>query len=139
MPTTVQPYVKLHGSVNWVESSAGQRVLIMGGQKAVSIGSFPILTWYHEEFRKMLLRLGARLMVIGYSFSDVHINDAIADRLASGLKLYVVDPYALDVMKKDARIEKARSQLIGFSNRPISSTFGGDRHAHAQLSKFFAP
>jgi hypothetical protein len=138
MPTSVQPYVKLHGSVNWVESSAGRRVLIMGGQKAVSIGSFPILTWYHEEFRKMLLRPRARLMVIGYSFSDVHINDAIADRLASGLKLYVVDPCALDVMKKDARIEKARSQLIGFSNRPISSTFGGDRHAHAQLSKFFA-
>src|ERR1700694_3024117 len=44
---TVQPYIKLHGSVNWTESSVGQRVLIMGGQKAVSIGRFPILTWYH--------------------------------------------------------------------------------------------
>jgi hypothetical protein len=100
MPTTVQPYVKLHGSVNWMESNVGQRLLIMGGQKAVSIGRYPILTWYHDEFRKMLLRPSARLMVIGYSFSDAHINDAIADGLKAGLKLYVVDPYALDVLKK---------------------------------------
>jgi hypothetical protein len=28
-----QPYIKLHGSVNWVESSAGKRILIMGGEK----------------------------------------------------------------------------------------------------------
>jgi len=139
MPTTVQPYVKLHGSVNWVESSVGHRVLIMGGQKALSIGRFPILTWYHEEFRKMLLRPSVRLMVIGYSFIDAHINDAIADGIKSGLKLYVVDPYALDVLKKDSWIESARSQLFGFSPRPISTTFGGDRYAHKQLSMFFDP
>lgn len=72
-----QPYVKLHGSVNWVESNRGKRILIMGGQKAVSIGLYPILTWYHEQFRLMLTRPSARLMVIGYSFSDSHINDAI--------------------------------------------------------------
>jgi hypothetical protein len=139
MPTTVQPYVKLHGSVNWVESSMGQRVLIMGGQKAVSIGRYPILTWYHDEFRKMLLRPSARLMVIGYSFSDAHINDAIADGLKAGLELFVMDPCAPDVLKKDPRVPAARSQLIGFSTRPMSKIFGGDRVAHAQLSKFFDP
>jgi hypothetical protein len=48
MPTSVQPYIKLHGSVNWIESTIGERVLIMGGQKSVSIGRFPILTWYHS-------------------------------------------------------------------------------------------
>lgn len=79
MPTSVQPYVKLHGSVNWVQSSVGQRVLVIGGQNAMSIGRYPLLTWYHAEFRKMLLRPSARLMVIGYSFSDSHINDATAD------------------------------------------------------------
>lgn len=134
-----QPYVKLHGSVNWIESNIGKRILIMGGQKAVSIGLFPILTWYHDEFRKMLLRPSARLMVIGYSFSDSHINEAIAGGLNAGLKLFVVDPYALDVLKKDTRIAAARSQLVGFSARPISKTFGGDRVAHGQLSKFFDP
>jgi len=47
----------------------GKRILIMGGKKAVSIGLYPILQWYHDEFRKMLTRRSARLMVIGYSFS----------------------------------------------------------------------
>jgi SIR2-like domain len=134
-----QPYVKLHGSVNWVESNMGQRILIMGGQKAVSIGLFPILTWYHEEFRKMLLRPSARLMIIGYSFSDSHINDAIAEGLKSGLKLFIIDPHAMDALTKDPRIAAARSQLIGFSVRPLDKTFGGDRVAHGQVSRFFDP
>jgi hypothetical protein len=134
-----QPYVKLHGSVNWGESNMGQRILIMGGQKAVSIGLFPILTWYHEEFRKMLLRPSARLMVIGYSFSDSHINDAIAEGLKNGLKLFIIDPYAMDALKNDPRIAAARSQLIGFSVRPLDKTFGGDRVAHGQISRFFDP
>jgi hypothetical protein len=117
----------------------GKRILIMGGQKAVSIGRYPILTWYHDEFRKMLIRPSARLMIIGYSFSDAHINDAITDGLNAGLKLFVVDPYAIDVLKKDPRIVAARSQLIGLSTRPISKTFGGDRVSHGQISKFFDP
>jgi hypothetical protein len=134
-----QPYVKLHGSVNWLESNMGKRILIMGGQKAVSIDSFPILQWYHEEFRKMLMRPGARLMVIGYGFGDSHINDAIVDGLNAGLKLFVVDPYALDVIKKDPRIDGApRTQFIGMSTRPLKGTFGGDRYGHAELSKFFS-
>jgi len=134
--TGAQPYVKLHGSVNWSESNMGKRILIMGGQKAVSIGRHPILTWYHDEFRKMLLQPSARLMVIGYSFSDTHINDAIVDGIAAGLKLFVVDPYALKVLKNDPRIGSARSSLTGYSDRPLKTTFGGDRYAHAQISKF---
>jgi hypothetical protein len=134
-----QPYVKLHGSVNWMESNRGKRILIMGGQKAVSIGLYPILTWYHEEFRKMLARPSARLMVIGYSFSDAHINDAIVDGIAAGLKLFVIDPFALKVLQNDPRIGRARSALIGYSDRSLKTTFGGDRYAHNQVSQFFAP
>jgi hypothetical protein len=134
-----QPYVKLHGSVNWSESNMGKRILIMGGQKAVSIGRYPILTWYHEEFRKMLTRPLARLMVIGYSFGDAHINDAIVEGLATGLKLFVIDPYALKALQNDPRIGKARSALIGYSDRSLKTTFGGDRYAHDQVSKFFNP
>jgi hypothetical protein len=117
----------------------GKRILIMGGQKAVSIGRYPILSWYHDEFRTMLLRPSARLMVIGYSFSDTHINDAIAAALAAGLKLFVLDPFALKVLKNAPRIGSARSSLIGYSDRPLKTTFGGDRYAHAQVSRFFAP
>lgn len=136
-PAGVQPYVKLHGSVNWVESNVGSRILVMGGMKAVSINRFPILTWYHDEFRKTLLRPDARLMVIGYGFGDAHINDAIANGLNAGLKLFVVDPHALDVIKKDLRIGGRRKQIIGLSTKPLTETFGGNRYAHSELSKFF--
>jgi hypothetical protein len=88
----VWTHILLPASANWVESNRGKHIIIMGGAKAVSIGRFPVLTWYHEEFRRMLARPSARLMVIGYSFSDEHINDAIVDGLASHLKLLVVDP-----------------------------------------------
>ena len=89
----VQPYIKLHGSCNWNDGSSGGRILIMGGQKAVSINQFPILSWYHQEFRNMLTRPGARLMVIGYSFSDAHINGAIMDAIKQGdLKIFLIDP-----------------------------------------------
>jgi hypothetical protein len=132
-----QPYVKLHGSVNWMESNRGKRILIMGGQKAVSIGLYPILQWYHDEFRKMLIRPSARLMVIGYSFSDTHINDAIVDGIAAGLKLFVIDPYAIKALQNDPRIGSARPALIGYSNRSLKDTFGGDRYSHNQVSQFF--
>lgn len=49
----------------------------MGGAKTALIGRFPLLKWYQDEFRKALMQPGARLMVMGYSFSDDHINDAI--------------------------------------------------------------
>jgi len=138
-PTSAQPYVKLHGSVNWVESNVGSRILVMGGEKTVTIGRFSILTWYQEEFRKRLLQPGAQLMVMGYGFGDTHINDAIADGLQAGLKLFVVDPFALDVIKRDSRIDDAAPrQLMGLSTRPLKETFGGDRYGHAELTRFFA-
>jgi len=66
--------------VNWMESNRGKRILIMGGQKAVSIGLFPILQWYHDEFRKMLTRPSAKLHGHRVQLqATAHINDAIVD------------------------------------------------------------
>jgi len=96
----MQPYIKLHGSCNSVEGSAGSRILVMGGQKAVNIGRFPLLTWYHQEFRNFLNRPGAKLMVIGYSFSDEHINDAIINAAQAGLKIFLVDPSGEKILDK---------------------------------------
>jgi hypothetical protein len=77
-------------------------------------------------------------MVIGYGFGDSHINDAIAEGLKAGLKLFVVDPYTFDVLKKDPRIDSSpRKQIIGLSNRPLTGIFGGDRYGHGEMSRFF--
>jgi SIR2-like domain len=149
MPPGIQPYIKLHGSCNWNDGPSGGRILIMGGQKAVSIGQFPILTWYHQQFRNMLMRAGARLMVIGYSFSDAHINDAIMDAIKRGdLKLFLVDPAGDKILdKRDPRamipdhpgplLDTIPPRIIGISRRPISTAFNSDIVEHGNLCRFF--
>jgi SIR2-like domain len=145
----VQPYIKLHGSTNWNDGSGGGRILIMGGQKAVSINQFPILSWYHRELRNMLIRPGARLMVIGYSFSDAHINDAVMDAIKhNDLKVFLIDPSGDKIFdKRDPRamipdhpgplLETIPLRLIGISQRPIASTFNDDTVEHEKLTRFF--
>jgi hypothetical protein len=145
----VQPYFKLHGSCNWVEGPTGSRILVMGGKKAVTIGQFPILTWYHQVFRNFLNRPGAKLMVIGYSFSDAHINDAIMDAVkGSGLKIFLVDSLGEKILDKrdpTASIPGPKGELmevippriIGMSQRPLSSTFDKDVFEHGNLTSFF--
>jgi hypothetical protein len=146
---SIQPYIKLHGSVNWMESNVGERILIMGGQKSVSIGRFPILAWYHDEFRHMLAVPGAKLMVMGYSFSDTHINEAILDAIKnSDLRVFIVDPGGVNIIDKrdkTAQIQQPKEELqelleqrlIGVSTRPISSTFNEDTVENARLVRFF--
>lgn len=145
----VQPYIKLHGSCNWNAGPTGERILIMGGQKAASIGQFPLLTWYHQEFRTMLTRPGARLMIIGYSFSDAHINDMIMEAIKqSDLKIFLVDPAGDRILdKRDPRamipdrpgplLDTIPPRIIGMSQRPITSTFKDDTVEHSNLCRFF--
>ncbi|QAU47214.1 SIR2 family protein [Bradyrhizobium guangzhouense] len=143
----VQFYIKLHGSCNWVESSSGERILIIGGQKTVAIGRFPILTFYHDQFRQLATRPDAKLMVIGYSFGDEHINEVILDAaLNHKLEVFIVDPSGLQILdKRDPRalIPPPPGQLVdlipkirGYSDRPLSSTFGDDVFEQSKLTKF---
>jgi hypothetical protein len=142
-------YVKLHGSCNWNAGPSGGRILIMGGQKAISIDQFPILTWYHKLFREFLLRPDARLMVIGYSFGDDHINKAIGDGVDKGhLKLFIIDPLGVDVLddkrkkvigpRRQEPMELLARSVIGASRRPLTSIFNDDVVEHARVMKFFA-
>jgi hypothetical protein len=71
-----QPLFKLHGSSNW-ESQSGEALLIMGNAKSGAIERFPVLRHYHDQFARSLCAGNARLMVIGYSFQDEHINSVI--------------------------------------------------------------
>jgi hypothetical protein len=69
----VQPLYKLHGSSNW-QTEAGEQLLIMGNAKTGAIDRFPVLRRYHDEFAARVGEGNAKLMVIGYSFQDDHIN-----------------------------------------------------------------
>lgn len=143
----VQNYIKLHGSCNWVESSSGGRILIMGGQKTAAIGRFPILTFYHEQFRSMVKQPDAKLLAIGYSFSDEHINEVILDAaLNHKLSLFIIDPAGLQILdKRDPRatipgpagpLMDLLPKVKGYSDRTLSSTFGEDVFEQSKLTKF---
>ena len=129
----MQPVIKLHGSVNWVESNVGQRILIMGGAKSALIKRYPLLTWYHEEFRKALAQPNARLMVMGYSFSDEYLNEVILDAAKNHqLKIFIADPAGVAIIDKRDKsasipqpieeLQECLEKTIGISTRYISST-----------------
>lgn len=146
IPERMQPYFKLHGSSNW-KLDTGDTIMIMGSAKAGIIPRYPVLQWYHDEFRSRLSRPSTKLMVIGYSFMDDHINEVIHDAWRRhGLQTYIVDPQGKDLLKepkaRDAMIKWRRDlediKLIGECLTPPRSLFGGDSFALGELLRFFA-
>jgi len=145
-PDNEQPYFKLHGSSNWTDGAGGERLLIMGANKEGTIRRFPVLANYQREFKRRLSEPGARLMVIGYSFGDDHINTVIADAIDTGLKLFIVDPMGVDVLDKqdprasirirDPYMERLTNGILGASRRPFRATIAEDRGELAKLWRF---
>ena len=65
-------YIKLHGSKNWYDSQ-GKNFPVIGKNKRELIEKEPMLKAYYELFAKSMCE-GKKLLVIGYSFADKHIN-----------------------------------------------------------------
>lgn len=143
----LQPYFKLHGSSNWIDASS-QQLLVLGGHKASIVDYHPILKWSHDQFREYLSRPDTRLMIIGYSFADDHINQKIREAIAGGnLRIFVIDPLGVDVIDKnrDAQIyhpDQLASDLwphlFGTSRRSLREIFGADRVEHGKVMRFFS-
>jgi len=138
----LQPYYKLHGSIKWIAGAEEQeRLLIIGGNKALEIRQYPLLSWYQEKFADYLARPDTRLMVVGYSFGDRHINNAIMDAADKGaLSLFIIDPQGVDVLDKRKALvsieddpgelmDRLNPHIIGASRRPLTTTFSHD-HGH---------
>lgn len=142
-----QPYFKLHGSSNWIDSNS-QELLVMGGNKALIIDHHPILKWYHTKFRESLSEPDTQLMVIGYSFGDDHINSMIRNAVVDmNLGIFVIDPLGVDVIDehREATIYtpgplavELWPHLIGSSMRLLREIFGGDRVEHGKVMRFFS-
>lgn len=83
-------FVKLHGSQKWVASD-GRDTKVLGINKREAIERIPLLKWYFALFEQILFRGNVKLVVIGYSFNDDHINECIVKAINEhGLKLYVI-------------------------------------------------
>jgi hypothetical protein len=138
----LQPYFKLHGSIDWITEQ--EMLLILGGSKESNIQQHPILTWYHREFLTRISALDARIMIIGYSFRDDHINRALIQAARAGAKFFIIDPRGTDAMKQDGysstqdTYEVLRTNVIGASRRPLSEMFGsGGTVEFSKLDQFF--
>ena len=131
-----QPYFKLHGSTNWHDPNGG-RLLVMGGNKPTTMQRHPILMWYATKFSEALSKPHARLMVIGYGFRDLHINQLIVEAWQKGgktLSMFIVHPDGRDIIKKVNStydkplkfIEPLEEITVYESTRPLRTTFGGN-------------
>lgn len=89
-------YLKLHGSSNWY--TADQQTMVIGHAKSNQIAGQPILATYLDLFRSALAMGDRRLLCIGYSFLDAHINTAIIHKIKQGLRLYVLSPESPDIL-----------------------------------------
>lgn len=132
-----QPIYKLHGSVDW-RANDGQPIMIIGTGKEKAISTSEILRSYHDQFSRILNSGGTRLMVIGYSFSDEHINQVLIGARERGLRMYLVNPGGLEALGQE-RSELSKIPLAGLSTRPLSTTFGdSDDPSFSSFLRFFA-
>lgn len=120
---------KIHGSVNWRESENGTNNYFEIEEVAQSdslhngaVLIYPTPTKYEKslsnlyvdlfrEFQNKLLEPHSVLFVIGYSFSDKHVNDVIYRALATNSSLNVV----IFGSKPKDKPENRRSKPIFFS------------------------
>jgi hypothetical protein len=143
-----QPIYKLHGSYNWFAEPKGERLLVMGGNKTTSIKAFQVLKRYQEEFSNMLSLSDTHLMVIGYSFGDQHINNAIQTAANKGLKLFIIDTQGVDVIdKRNTRAQipepvtdlmhALMPRIIGASRRSLIEIIKNDLVENEKVMRFF--
>jgi len=137
-----QPIFKLHGSVNWRDRDGGE-LLVMGTNKPATIAQKRILSWYREQFREYLEQRDTRLMVAGYGFRDVHINEELLRASNAGqLRMFLVHPQGRGILNPDrGAVIRARNPLedialLGVSERPITSTFRDDEYENGELWNF---
>lgn len=137
----VQPYFKLHGSFNWA-SKDNESLMVLGGQKSEFIKQHDILDCYQNNFKSYLSYPDTRLVTVGYSFGDEHINNTIkTTALAGQLSLFIIDPLGVDVLRTHnksgggavyakSNLEEAIEPIIvGASRRPLLEIFNGKQNS----------
>ena len=119
-------YVKLHGSFNWNDGT--DAMLIVGGGKKGGPISLSAAASLFRSISKQVLTYGdRRLLVIGYSFHDDHVNEVIADAVrTSGLRLMVVDSRPVDELRKEILLGEFGDiwkGIVDVVNRPLAEIF----------------
>jgi hypothetical protein len=136
----MQRYYKLHGSSNW-RALNGATILILGANKRSAIDGIALLDWYRNQFRAALAQPGARLMIVGYSFRDAHINEIIEQAKA---QIFIIDPLGVDVLDGAPALpgpqlkQRLEGKIIGASRRRFLDNFTSDPVELRKIMRFFS-
>jgi hypothetical protein len=138
----LQPYYKLHGSIDIQDGR--NMMLILGGNKEVDIAKHSLLESYHAQFEWWLNMPRARLMIIGYSFADAHINRMIFSAIENrGLKLFLVGPDGTKTIGSNPSLplnprQQIKDAIVGASRRSLRNTLSGrDMVELMKIERFF--
>ena len=94
---------------------------------------FPILNWYQQLFKEKLFQSNVLLMVSGYGFRDLHINEILMKAIDEyQLKMFIIGPNGGDNLDKNFK-----ESLIGVSRRSFSEIFGNDSIEFNKIMRFF--
>lgn len=128
-PAVVVPgaanYFKLHGSFTW-RSARGESLVVAGTDKDDQIRrDFPLLGKYLQTFQDACRTESTWLVVVGYSFGDPHINDAIRGGIENGLRLSILDTQPPTVLKRRLQDGDLWPAVAAYSTLPLSQVFRG--------------
>lgn len=86
-------YIKLHGTCDWYKEET--QVMVLGHSKNELISTEPLLKWYFDIFNEQIRKNDTKLLIIGYSFRDAHINQAIYNH-RENIKIYIINPQSFE-------------------------------------------
>lgn len=136
--------IKLHGSYNWVGID-GSSAMIIGRNKEEKIKKEPLLSYYFEIFKNVLSQDQCRLLIVGYSFNDKHINRVISNAVINHeLKIYTLSPEPLKELKKKIKKSSEKCEdLINIYNGisgcfPYTEILKGDSGTDQTIKKYFS-
>lgn len=109
-------YIKLHGSFGW-KSSDGTNQLVIGKDKLGLITKEPLLQSYFDLFESVIKQGNKKMLIIGYSFKDDHINKILLDGVQiHNLKIFVINP---------SQVAEFRGQIPFYARKIIDDGLTG--------------
>jgi hypothetical protein len=111
--------------------------MVIGHGKEGQIAAQPILAKYFDIFQTALIGESRRLLCVGYSFSDDHINAAIRAGVKTGLQLYVLSPESPDGLAARLKTRGEEGEIIwrglaGYFQTDFKTLFPADQSTTAE-------
>lgn len=132
-------YVKLHGSFGWYKEEKNYTPII-GSNKLKKTNQEPLLKFYKSKFKEILDEKVA-IWVIGYSFSDKHINSMLINSMIKHKSsLFIIDVKPLnklyDHILQYPKLYKALDEhLSGYYQCKLSELFPSNSNVVTYLAE----